>query len=89
MVSLSLSELFFFAFPVFLLFPTESLEVSRFLSAFSETGQMMGSPGVRWEAFAIVAVSGSEQSTFTLVLFHPHNNAMSWISRFPFQSRGA
>ena len=82
MVFLSSSD---FAFQVFLLFPTDSLEVLRFLSALSETGQVMGTPGGRRVAFATMAVSVSGQSTVTtIILLYPRYDAVSWILSFPF-----
>lgn len=62
----SVSIIHFLAFRGFLTFSsTNSLEGSRFLSAFSKAGQMMGTPRARLEAFAVVAMSVSRQSSFT------------------------
>ena len=71
----------FLAFQGFLLSSTDSLEVSRFLSAFFKAGQIVGIPGGRLGVFVAAAVSVSGQSTFTaIILFYPHNNTLSWVS---------
>lgn len=63
--SVSLSH--FLGFQGFLTFSTrDSLQVSRFLSAFSKAGQITGLQERDWmEAFAAVSVSVSGQSAFT------------------------
>lgn len=87
--SVSLSH--FLGFQGFLTFSTrDSLQMSRFLSAFSKAGQITGTPGVRLDGG--IRSSGCvcirTKCFHTIILFYSLNTTMSWRLYSPFYSRG-